>query len=251
MKTSSRILLGAFLAAALLVVVHIAGAAGGAIGGVDLSGERATRTFDLVALRHLRLDGPFRLILSAGLPSVTIEGDRALVDRLEDRDPADDVLDLRSARAKTPPLDREAGVLVARVSSPGLARVELAGNTEMLSEGALPYRMLDLDMAGSTRLDLDFADLGQLDLDHAGSLRGSLRGRADHFTFDASGSSDLDASDLITQRAEVSVSGSSSVRVHADSLLTVRGSGSTRVAYSGAARVSQRISGSGEVTTLN
>ena len=249
MKTSNALLLAGAALAALLFVAHIARAKSGPTVAPELTGERVTKTYDLPALKHLDLEGPIRLILTAGLPSVTVEADASQIALLDDRDDVPDKLTLRLPRGRGDL--READMVVARVSSPALRRVEMSGRSELEGSAPLDYGYLDLDLSGGTVVDLAFTQIDSLYVDASGSLRGVLRGAGGLVEFRGSGSSDLDASGLRARQAVVSVSGSSAVRVHADSTLEVRGSGSTDVEYSGQPRLTTKLSGSSSVEAVD
>lgn len=245
MKTSNLLLVGAFAALCIFVVAHVALAKGSVTAGLELSGTRGTKTFDLPALRHLDFEGPVRLILTAGMPSVTIEADEALLPELVDRDADADRLTIRVPRGAGDM--RETDMIVARVSSPDLRTVAMGGRNSISSAAPLDYRSLALDLSGSTEMDLAFVRIDSLRVEGSGSLDGQLAGRAVYFWVSGSGSSNVDASRLQAEVADVNISGSGTVGLHADSLLRVEGSGSSQVTYSGNARVDSRFSGSGSV----
>lgn len=245
MKTSTAILLAGFTAAALFLVAQIAGARSGLVTARELTGERVTRTYDLPPLRHLDLEGPIRLILTAGMPSVTVEGDRAQLAELEDEDEVPDQLTFRIPRSSG--LFREGETVTVRVSSPDLREVALSGRGEVQSAAPLDYRSLSLRLSGGTTVDLAFVEIDSLRVSGSGSLAGALRGQGHYLDLDGSGSVDLDASGFRAAVGDLDFSGSSRARVHVDSLLRVDGSGSTTVEYAGDAEVESSMSGSSKV----
>ena len=245
MKTSNLLLLGGFLAAALFLIVHIARAKADVVAPRELTGERVTRTYDLPALRHLDLEGPIRLILTAGMPSVTIEGDEAQLAELEDEDEVADKLTLTIPRSSGS--YREAEMVTVRVSSPTLREVEMDGRNDLQSAAPLDYRALTLDLSGGTTVDLAFVEIDSLLVRGSGSLSGMLRGEGHYLDVDGGGSVDLDASGFRVLVGDLDFSGSSNTRVHVDSLLRVKGSGATRIEYSGDAEVESEMSGSSKV----
>ncbi len=245
MKTSNLLLISGFAAAVVFLTFHIASARQSIQPAVELSGTRGTKTYDLPALQHLDFEGPVRLILTSGLPSVTIEADEALMPELVDRDSEDDRLTIRVPR--TGGDYRESDMIVARVSSPSLRTVAMSGRNSISSSAPLDYRSLSLNLSGGTQMDLAFVRIDSLRVEGSGSMGGQVRGVANHLMIEGSGSADLDASGLVAKVAGVEISGSGKFRVHADSLLSVKGSGSSEVEYSGNARVSSSVSGSGSV----
>ncbi len=85
-----------------------------------------------------------------------------------------------------------------------------------------------------------------------GSLSGSgdlvLRGQVEHVALSLTGSGELKCRDLVANVAQVSVSGSGDVHVHAQTRLSVSISGSGDVRYSGGVtQVTRSVAGSGTI----
>lgn len=250
MRTSNLILtvLAALLAIAVIVSVTAA-ARGGSAGTADvaLAGVRAERSYDAVPLRHLRVAGPIRVILSAGVPDVRVEADEALLDHLADADPAADVLAIEVPRGVRLASGEE---VVAHVTTPTLERLSLSGTASVTSPAALPFASNRVETSGSCRVDLRYADAESVELAASGSAEVELRGLARALTAEFSGSGDLDAGELVASVVRVRSSGSASSVVHADSLLAVESSGSGEVRYRGNPRVAFDNSGSGSLRAL-
>ena len=247
MKTSNLLLLAGALVVAASVIAQVVLAKASLAPATALSGTMATRTFDLPALRHLDLEGPIRLILTAGLPSVTVEGDQALIAELADRDTDPTSLTLVVPRTRPGGPGHE---VIVRVSSQVLREVELAGARSVESDGPLPYRALRLASSGGTMYALEFEGVDSLWVAHSGSLDGTIGGRARHAAFEFSGSSELDATRLHSEHVRVEASGSNDFRIHADSTLRVEASGSSTVRYAGRPQLQVETSGSGQVRML-
>ncbi len=247
MKTSNLLLLLAFAGVATFSISQVIVAKTKLVPAVELTGERVTRTFDLPALKHLDFEGPIRLILTAGMPSVTLEGDAALVADLADLDDAPDRLTLHVPRAKGTTGERQ---VTARISSPDLRSVSMGGENVVSATAPLDYRSLRLRLSGGTEVDLAFVAIDSLRVEGSGSVTGKLSGRAGYLFIEGSGRSDVDATDLVSKTAGVQISGSGDIRLHADSLLDVKGSGSVNVRYTGTPHVTSSVSGAGSVESM-
>ena len=81
----------------------------------------------------------------------------------------------------------------------------------------------------------------------AGSGHIQVAGRATDITFDISGSGDIDAKEMTAEHARAQISGSGTVRCHANQSLKAGVSGSGDIYYSGGASVDSDVSGSGKV----
>lgn len=100
---------------------------------------------------------------------------------------------------------------------------------------------------GDLRLDLNTPKL-EAEISGSGSL--ALTGETKDAKIQINGVGDCDATELKAENATVKIAGSGDVKIFADNNLdvTIRGVGS--VYYKGAASVSQKISGSGEVKRM-
>lgn len=247
MKASNLILLGLLAFAAASVAFGVVTSKVGVAGPVELTGERITRDLDANPLRHLDLEGPMRVILTAGIPKLSIEGDRAVVAALEDTDPDPARLKLDLPDGLRLPAGEE---IVARIQTPTLETIDLSGSVRVETPAALPFARNAWDVSGNTRLELSYADAASLEFDGSGSTNVRLAGRARFVDAEFSGSAGLEAGELQARVVSIDASGSSTSTVRVDSVLRFAGSGSNVVEYYGSPRVESSNSGSGGVRAL-
>ncbi len=244
MKISNVILTAAFAAAALFLIAATINERGTSADVVSPSGKTVVDTREAFPLKHIRVDIPIMLILRAGLPELSVEGDEAYVNIIEDVDDDPAVLDLRVVDgAKLPD---ENGVVV-RLSTPELDGIELANSSSVRSEGALTFSDLGLRTAGNSVVELELANANSLSIDGSGTLNGTLRGSVKDLVVNTAGSTEIDALELSSNTAEVELAGSGLVRVNADSTLSLKVAGSGDLEYRGDPELSVEIAGSGQV----
>ena len=106
---------------------------------------------------------------------------------------------------------------------------------------------LRLSGVGDLKLDLNTPEL-DAELSGSGSL--ALSGETRDAKIQINGVGNCDAENLKAENASVKIAGSGDIRIFADTKLdvTIRGNGS--VYYKGAAAVSQKVSGNGEVKRI-
>jgi len=245
MKISNVILtvLASVVALAMVVEISLARSASQSI-DVELTGQRAERTYEALPFKHLDVEGPIRVILTAGLPSHRIEADAALLDLLIDKDDDPDRLHLELEQGDY------GDEIVAYISSPNIESIELNGSGSVESPEPLPFRQTVLRFSGNPRANLNFTDAGTLSVDGSGGTNITLAGRTDSLIASFAGGNDLQALNLQANFVSYSASGGNSASVNAERVLDVRGAGSTNIEYTGSPRVSQSISGSGSVKAL-
>ena len=245
MKTSNLILI---VTALLLAALPFALATYAKIGApkLELSGERVSEELEALPLKHLDIKGPIQLILTAGLPKVTLEGDSKLLQQLE-REQDGDRLSLELPQFNG---IRQEDFVIARVQTNDLSELRLEGRARAQSEAALPYRNFELHGAGGPWVELEFMDAKLVDVHYAGGGTANLRGVAATLDIDLSGGNTVDARELRAQHVSVDAAGGNTASVWADSTLDVSGAGSINVNYLGDPQVSSRGSGSVSVNRM-
>lgn len=141
--------------------------------------------------------------------------------------------------------------LKIRVSAPSFDAFEMAGSGRLETFDPIRGNQLDLSIAGSGEIILPEADVQNINCDIAGSGEIEVSGRATDSKFGIAGSGDINAKNLVSERAKASISGSGTVTCNASQTLKAGISGSGDVYYSGTASVDSDISGSGSVQRAN
>lgn len=108
---------------------------------------------------------------------------------------------------------------------------------------------LQLLLSGSVNGGLRFEG-GSLEVGASGVVAVEFTGTAENMKLDVSGNGTINALGLEAQNAEVSVSGSGEVSLHAVKALDITISGSGTIGYKGTPAITQRVSGFGTINTL-
>lgn len=138
------------------------------------------------------------------------------------------------------------GKVTAYVSAKQLDALTQSGSGSITVLNPIVGKELHTSLSGSGKIAFESAT-DVVNASISGSGRISANGRATQCNASISGSGRFDAGDLKTQTANLKVSGSGNISIHADRQLDVSISGSGNVIYSGDAQTNVRTSGSGKV----
>ncbi len=128
-------------------------------------------------------------------------------------------------------------------------KLSLAGSGNIISTGKIETAKIDLVLSGSGDIKVDM-DVGNLSTTIAGSGDVELSGHAGTHDYNLAGSGNLNAFDLETENTKIGISGSGRSEVFAKNMLDIIISGSGDVKYKGTPQVTQTISGSGSVSSV-
>lgn len=145
--------------------------------------------------------------------------------------------------------DLDADQVDVYVSAPTIQKVSLAGSGRIVGETPLESESLSFDIAGSGDLDVQL-DTNHLDVDVVGSGDCLLRGETEVLITKTTGSGDIQATDLTSRTAQVRITGSGDVELHAADSLNARLLGTGNVRYLGNPTVEVNSLGSGTVTPI-
>lgn len=218
----------------------------GAFGGesVQSSGTSGQRSFEVGSFERVELAGPFDATVTVGgAPSVTAEGDTALLDRM----------DVRVEGGKLVIRPREGdnwsdvrSKINVRITAPALTGADLAGSGNMR---VAPFQVQNFEaaIAGSGNMVLERLQAEAAEFDIAGSGKLEANGAARRASIDIAGSGDVRLSGFQTETAEVSIAGSGNADIRATATAAVSMLGSGNVNVAGGARCEVEKMGSGSV----
>ncbi|MBZ4035006.1 DUF2807 domain-containing protein [Flavobacterium sp. 17A] len=128
-----------------------------------------------------------------------------------------------------------------------ISALTLSGSGDVRTKNKITSDNFSAKLSGSGNFDLD-VDSKSLDLALSGSGDVALKGKADSFTSKISGSGNVNASNLKSKTADVTVSGSGNSVVSCDTSITGRVSGSGNIKYLGnPEKRDVKVSGSGKI----
>ena len=140
--------------------------------------------------------------------------------------------------------------IVLTVPFEQISALTLSGSGDITSKNTIVSPTFKAKLSGSGDLTLD---VKSSDLDFALSGSGDivLTGSSDSFTSKTSGSGDVDAVNLATKKANLSISGSGDMKVNCSENLFARVSGSGDIHYKGNPQIKDtKVNGSGEISKI-
>ncbi|MFN2395280.1 MAG: GIN domain-containing protein [Bacteroidales bacterium] len=120
--------------------------------------------------------------------------------------------------------------LKARIMSPELNFVKLAGTASLNTNNTIETGALTVNLSGAASATMDVSTTA-LETKISGASSLLISGVADHHTGSASGASQLKAQQLSTETTVIKVSGASHARVNASDYLDADASGTSRVTF--------------------
>ncbi len=133
------------------------------------------------------------------------------------------------------------------VSSPQFEKLEATGASNITSEGILTTSSgISIDLTGASDASIE-VNTPKIDAEMTGASSIRLKGQTKDLSIQGTGASHAKCFDLMTENAEVEVTGASSAEVFASVKLSASASGASHVRYKGNASVSQSSSGAGSV----
>ena len=146
---------------------------------------------------------------------------------------------------------RDAERVIIRVTGPVAKFIEQDGSGSMEIEGLIDPTEAQFVVSGSGNIHADRVLTNKMEVILSGSGRIIIDdGEANEEKVTISGSGQVDISELPVNDAETNISGSGSMKVYVTNNLKARISGSGRVYYRGNPTISTQISGSGAVVKL-
>jgi hypothetical protein len=140
--------------------------------------------------------------------------------------------------------------IVLTVPFEQISFVSLSGSGDLKSKNTIVGSKFTAKLSGSGDLNLDVKTT-----DFEANLSGSgdvvLTGNSDSFVSKISGSGDVDAENLVTKTANVTISGSGDMKVNCSQSLYARVSGSGDIVYKGNPESKDtKVNGSGEISKM-
>lgn len=140
--------------------------------------------------------------------------------------------------------------IVLTVPFEQISFVSLSGSGDVMSKNTIVSPTFKAKLSGSGDLTLDVKTA-----DFESNLSGSgdviLTGSSDNFVSKTSGSGDVDAVNLVTKNANLTISGSGNMKVNCTESLVARVSGSGDIEYKGdPQKKDTKVSGSGDISKI-
>ncbi len=232
---------------------------------VQLSGRSEQRPVQVAAFDKVELKGPDRVVVRVGgAQSVSIEGDSAVLERMELVVEAGKLVVRRKGRSWniSGPTERATvtvtvpRLVAAAVGGSGNMTVDRVGGGDFsaavggsgeLRIGQAQAGKLEAAVGGSGDLRFDRVESDSVEMAIGGSGSIGVAGRARAVEASIAGSGDVQAKDLAARTAEISIAGSGNAMINASETAEISIAGSGDVTVHGGARCETSKMGSGTV----
>ena len=202
--------------------------------------------------------GPFNTITSAGAfdvfvtmgtkESLRLEGDKDVISKIETV-VENGNLKIRTKKNAERLWGSSFGKVRVYITAKALKGVHLSGSGNIKVDGNVKANDFSSRISGSGTIRLNLnAEKYSAAVSGSGEL--IVSGSAEIVDIAISGSGDFQGEKLRTSNANIKISGSGDVSIHADEILNAAVSGSGNIMYAGNAQVNSRTSGSGKVKRL-
>ena len=215
---------------------------------VSAPSAAATRNFGVSGFDRVRIDGPYRVTLTTGVPpfanasgsqtaldavSIDVQG-RTLVVHVS-----------RSAWGGYP--DKDSGPVEVNIGTHDLSAAYLngAGTLQINRVKGLAF---ELSAQGSGLVSIADADVDQLLVGVVGSASATIAGSAARLTATVRGISSLDASNLVIKDATISAEGAATIKANVTNAAKIDGTGPATFVLTGNPACTTKLNGSASVT---
>lgn len=214
--------------------------------GLTGSGKLVSQTFDVRAFDQVNLRTSGVLYINQGDDfSLTVEADDNILPILK-VDVENGVLTLRTSAEVT---SLQSETIVYRVTLPEMRAIDLSGSADVRVED-FKAEALKINLSGSGDVTIKNLDAASLSVRISGSGLVEVAGATQALDVLVSGSGDLLANELKASTVEVAANGSGDVAVWAIDTLDVSINGSSHVKYLGSPKLTEKISGGGDLAKL-
>jgi hypothetical protein len=210
------------------------------------SGNQVTENRNVGLFTKIETSGSMKLVLiQDSLSSLKIVADDNIQKEIQTRVKGNTlIIDMETGFC-------DSGPVTIYLSSKNYDGIEASGAVEIVSDGKLNVQDFELDMTGSSKVKLDL-NAASLKTASSGSSEIILKGQAGSHDLDLTGSSEVDAVDLVVGKYRIKSSGASHTRINVLNELDINSSGASEVEYRGKpAKVTNNESGASSLKPIN
>lgn len=189
------------------------------------------------------ISGAMKVFVSQGSESVKVETDRNLMEYVEIFTEGHTLV-IRPKRGYNL---RPSKAVTVHVAAPAFQDIDISGASEVIGENMLSINTMHLSSSGAGKIHLKLEG-DKLVTDLSGASKLNISGEVRDFDLGASGASDINCYDLVTETATISMSGASNAEISANKELRAGLSGASHVKYKGNAKVDKSTSGASSVS---
>jgi hypothetical protein len=210
--------------------------------GKVITEKRTTADYD-----EITVAGLFDVVLISGKEgAISIHGEENLMPYIK-VEVEGNILKIYTAKNINIDTNKE---IVLTIPFEHISFVSLSGSGDLKSKNTIVASKFTAKLSGSGDLNLDIKT-SDFEANLSGSGDVVLTGTSDNFTSKISGSGDVDAVNLVSKKANLTISGSGDMKVNCSQSLYARVSGSGDIGYKGNPETKDtKVSGSGEISKI-
>lgn len=217
---------------------------------VPTAAGAAERVYSISSFDRLRVDGPFRVILTTGRsPGGKAEGDPATTDQIDLRVEGTTLIVRAGVNGwGEQPGKPGVGTPLIRLSTPMLRTAAMIGGGDVTITGGLRGQRVDLSLTGSGTMRVDGVDADQFAATVIGSGSMTLAGRAARVRLSTNGPARIDAGALVASDLTVRTDGNGEMIAQARYTAAIASAGVGSVTVYGAPACTVRANADGPVS---
>jgi hypothetical protein len=211
-------------------------------------GHVVSKSFNQTGFKNVDASSSMDVILKQGTDySVKIDAEENILQLIDVRKEGDKlIVGFKDNISASPTKD-----IKVYITAPEFHELEGSGACTFSNNGVLASNELKLDLSGACNTHLN-VDVKKLDIEASGASEIEVRGKAVYFAIDGSGSTSISAYQLMTDHADIGLSGAGDAQVSVAQSLKVDLSGAGSVKYKGnPSTINKEISGAGSVSKVN
>lgn len=217
----------------------------------QVSAQREIREVPVFTDISLRVSASLH-VRQGDIQKVEVEASRATLDELI-TEVKDRALVIRFPTRQLLNRNFDPGKINIYVTVPEINALMLSGSGDIMADGPVTTRIMDLNVSGSGSIILNHLNADKVKAVISGSGDVVIKDgkTADEFNATVSGSGNIKAADYEAQEVNIRILGSGNSYIHSDGNIYVRIAGSGSVYYSGNPNIDSSIAGSGKVVENN
>ena len=219
-----------------------------ALSSIASPASAATRNFGITGFEKVRIEGPYKIILSTGVaPFARATGSPAALDRVAIEVRGNTLVIHISVSSWGGYSSSNSGPVEIALGTHDLRSVWLNGSGTIAID-RVKGLSFDLSVQGSGGGSIGRVDVDQLSVNLGGTTSATLAGQSAKMTAVVRGNSVLDASGLKVADAVLGAEGAATVKADVHNAIKIDGSGPATITLSGKPACTLRISGSVSVS---
>lgn len=208
----------------------------------------ATRNFGITSFEKVRVDGPFKVVLTTGVaPFARATGSARALDRVAVDVRGNTLVVHSNLSSWDSNPGQDAGPVEINLGTHDLSAALLNG-AGTLAVDRVRGLSFELSVQGSGAGTIGQVDVDQLHVSVIGTSSASLAGRAAKMTAIVRGIANLDAAALATKDATIGAEGSATIKANVANAAKIDGNGPVTVTLAGRPACTLRVSGSASVS---